>query len=288
MGSSARAARAARACLSPRGHLWPRPRPFRKRSATASARRIVKAGQVCFPAPMWRDIAQVLTALPMARPDPGSDSLQCLATDDPAPPQDVIAHAAELLGCRRPPEVPFDTASLSPIGRQFLVRRSKRVDNRRIKEDLGVRLRYPTYLRRACRPAVGGGRDLTSTQGRPVFAVGRGEKNPSGTSSPHGPGPHHDQAFRPVFFCWRPRPVVGCEPSRFIAYDGPEVTRIVVHKIRARGCTACHHDEVLEGYDVELGFAPWKGTRPPKATGARRGAGISSTGAIPTVPTSVQ
>jgi len=58
-----------------------------------------------------------------------------------------------------------------------------------------------------------------------------------------------------LFFLLATTAVVGCEPSRFIAYDGPEVTRIVVHK-SARRMYLLHHDEVLEGYDVELGFAP--------------------------------
>jgi len=113
--------------------------PFAK-VRDGSARRIVKPGQV-FSRTHVEDIAQVLTAS-MARPDPGAIYNVC--DDDPAPPQDVIAHAAELLGLPPPPEVPFDTASLSPMAASFYAE-SKRVDNRRIKEDLGVRLRYPDY-----------------------------------------------------------------------------------------------------------------------------------------------
>lgn len=45
----------------------------------------------------------------------------------------------------------------------------------------------------------------------------------------------------------------GC--SRFITYSGPEVTRIEVHK-SSRQMYLFHHDEILETYDVELGFAP--------------------------------
>lgn len=47
--------------------------------------------------------------------------------------------------------------------------------------------------------------------------------------------------------------VSGC--SRFIDYDGPEVTRIVVYK-GDRMMYLMHEDEVLESYEVELGFAP--------------------------------
>jgi murein L,D-transpeptidase YafK len=45
----------------------------------------------------------------------------------------------------------------------------------------------------------------------------------------------------------------GC--SRFIEYDGPEVTRIVVYK-SDRLMQLFHNDEVLETYEIELGFAP--------------------------------
>ncbi|PJN96444.1 NAD(P)-dependent oxidoreductase, partial [Amaricoccus sp. HAR-UPW-R2A-40] len=67
-----------------------------------------------------------------------------LADDEPAPPQDVIAEAAELLGLPLPPEIPFEEADLSPMARSFYGE-SKRVSNRRIREILGVSLRYPSY-----------------------------------------------------------------------------------------------------------------------------------------------
>jgi len=47
--------------------------------------------------------------------------------------------------------------------------------------------------------------------------------------------------------------ISGC--SRFITYDGPEVTRIEVHKSE-RILYLLHHGEVLEAYEFELGFAP--------------------------------
>ena len=78
----------------------------------------------------------------MARPDPGR--AYNVADDEPAPPQDVIAHAARLLGLPVPPEVPFAEAELSPMARSFYGE-SKRVANRRIKEELGVKLAWPDY-----------------------------------------------------------------------------------------------------------------------------------------------
>ncbi len=113
--------------------------PFEK-VRDGTARRIIKPGQV-FSRTHVEDIAQVLIAS-MARPDPGAIYNVC--DDDPAPPQDVIAHAAMMLGLPLPPEIPFETADLSPMAASFYAE-SKRVDNRRIKYDLGVRLRYPDY-----------------------------------------------------------------------------------------------------------------------------------------------
>ena len=49
--------------------------------------------------------------------------------------------------------------------------------------------------------------------------------------------------------------VAACEPSRFIAYEGPEVTRIEVHK-SSRQMFLLNNATVLESYDVALGFAP--------------------------------
>ncbi len=113
--------------------------PFAKVRA-GTARRIVKPGQV-FSRIHVEDIAQVLAAS-IARPDPGA--IYNLCDDDPAPPQDVIGHAADLLGLPLPKAVDFERADLSPMARSFYAE-SKRVRNDRIKEDLGVRLIYPSY-----------------------------------------------------------------------------------------------------------------------------------------------
>ena len=113
--------------------------PFAKVRA-GTARRIVKPGQV-FSRIHVEDIATVCLAS-IDRPDPGAVYNVC--DDDPAPPQEVIAHAADLLGLPRPPEIAFDAADLSPMARSFYAE-SKRVRNGRIKRDLHVRLAYPSY-----------------------------------------------------------------------------------------------------------------------------------------------
>ena len=67
-----------------------------------------------------------------------------VADDAPAPPQDVVTFAAELLGVEPPPLIKWDEADLSPMARSFYME-TKRVRNRRIKDVLGVTLAYPTF-----------------------------------------------------------------------------------------------------------------------------------------------
>lgn len=105
-----------------------------------SARRIVKPGQV-FSRIHVEDIATVLEAS-IARPNPGRAYNVC--DDAPCPPQEVVAHAARLLGRPLPPEIPFAAAELSPMARSFYGE-SKRVANRRLHTELGVTLAYPSY-----------------------------------------------------------------------------------------------------------------------------------------------
>jgi nucleoside-diphosphate-sugar epimerase len=105
-----------------------------------TARRIVKPAQV-FNRIHVDDIARVLSAA-MARP--GAYELYNVADDEPAPPQDVVAFAAEVLGLPVPPAVAFDRAGLSSMAATFWAE-NKRVGNARIKQDLGVELAYPTY-----------------------------------------------------------------------------------------------------------------------------------------------
>ena len=104
------------------------------------ARRVVKPGQV-FSRIHRDDIVATLIAS-MAHPDPGAAYNVC--DDEAAPPQEVIAYACGLLGREPPPEIPFEDAELSPMGRSFYAD-NKRVRNDRIKSDLGVALRWPTY-----------------------------------------------------------------------------------------------------------------------------------------------
>lgn len=108
--------------------------------AAGTARRIVKPGQV-FNRIHVADVA-ALVAASLARPRHGA--IYNLSDDEPAPPQDVVAHAAELCGVAPPPEVALEDAGLTPMGRSFYTG-CKRVASRRTRDELGVALRYPTY-----------------------------------------------------------------------------------------------------------------------------------------------
>jgi nucleoside-diphosphate-sugar epimerase len=107
---------------------------------SGTAKRIDKPGQV-FSRIHVQDLATVLIAS-MEKPRPGAVYNVC--DDDPAPPEEVVAHAAELLGIPPPPLVQFEAAGLSPMARSFYDD-NKRVSNRLIKTELGVSLRYPDF-----------------------------------------------------------------------------------------------------------------------------------------------
>lgn len=107
---------------------------------SGKARRVVKDGQV-FSRIHVADLAAILMAS-MERPNPGA--IYNVADDEPAPPQDVVTYAAELLGMDPPSLIDFDSADLSPMARSFYAD-SKRVSNAKIKSELGISLKYPTY-----------------------------------------------------------------------------------------------------------------------------------------------
>jgi nucleoside-diphosphate-sugar epimerase len=113
--------------------------PFAK-VRNGTARRIIKEGQV-FSRIHVEDIAQALE-LSINAPDPGAIYNMC--DDDPAPPQDVIGHAAELLGLPLPPATRFEDADMSPMARSFYAE-SKKVRNDYAKEALGWVPKYPDY-----------------------------------------------------------------------------------------------------------------------------------------------
>ncbi|MGA0594237.1 SDR family oxidoreductase [Enterovirga sp. CN4-39] len=113
--------------------------PLRK-VLDGTAKRIVKPGQV-FNRIHVADIAAVLAA---SLEQPRAGAIYNVADQEPAPPQDVVAHAANLAGLPPPPEVAFDDADMTPMARSFYSE-NKRVSSRLVREELGVTFRYPTY-----------------------------------------------------------------------------------------------------------------------------------------------
>jgi hypothetical protein len=105
-----------------------------------TARRIVKPGQV-FNRIHVDDIARVLAA---AIDKDTGHAIYNVSDDEPAPPEEVVAYAAELLGIPVPPTIPFDSAGLTGMAASFWAE-NKRVTNTRMRTALGVDLLYPTY-----------------------------------------------------------------------------------------------------------------------------------------------
>ena len=106
------------------------------------ARRIDKPGQY-FSRIHVADIAATVLAA-MMQGDPAA--IYNVADDLPASSAEVTAFACELLGLPVPPLVPWEqiAPTLSTMARSFYAE-NRRVRNGRIKRDLGVTLRYPTY-----------------------------------------------------------------------------------------------------------------------------------------------
>jgi nucleoside-diphosphate-sugar epimerase len=104
-----------------------------------TARRVVKPGQV-FNRIHVEDIGRV-TALAAEARLAGTFNL---ADDEPAPPQDLVAHAAAMMGITPPPEIAYAEAEFTPMQRSFYAD-NKRVSNAAIKQALGIELLYRTY-----------------------------------------------------------------------------------------------------------------------------------------------
>ncbi len=89
------------------------------------------------------DIVGVLRAS-MDKPDAGT--VYNICDDEAASPADVVVHAAHLLNVPPPPAVAFAEAfaAMSPMARTFW-HDNRLVDNQRMKQALGIRLKYASY-----------------------------------------------------------------------------------------------------------------------------------------------
>ncbi|MCY4393783.1 MAG: SDR family NAD(P)-dependent oxidoreductase [Rhodospirillaceae bacterium] len=74
----------------------------------------------------------------------GAAPIYNVADDLPAPQRAAVEFAAGLAGAEPPPLTPYDPDALPPGLRRFY-EACRRIRNGRIKDELGIRLRYPTY-----------------------------------------------------------------------------------------------------------------------------------------------
>lgn len=103
-----------------------------------TARRLIKPGQI-FNRIRVEDIGR-FTRFLIGR-DLGG--IYNVTDSEPSPPQDVIEFAARLMGVPVPPDIPFETAELTPMARSFWGE-TKRVSNARAR-GLGFEFLYPDY-----------------------------------------------------------------------------------------------------------------------------------------------
>ncbi|MGV3551334.1 SDR family oxidoreductase [Rhizobium sp.] len=103
-----------------------------------TARRLIKEGQI-FNRIRVEDIGRFTAFLI----EQGKGGVYNVTDAEPAPAQDVVEYAAILMGVSVPPDVPFETAELSPMARSFYGE-SKRVSNEKSR-GLGFEYLYPDY-----------------------------------------------------------------------------------------------------------------------------------------------
>ena len=104
------------------------------------AKRIGKPGHL-FSRIHVEDIATVLEAS-ISKPEGGKIYNVC--DDEPASQSDVISFAYSLMGRSPPPEIPLEKSELSSMALSFW-RDNRRVSNARIKQELGIKLAFPSY-----------------------------------------------------------------------------------------------------------------------------------------------
>ena len=119
--------------------------PFKK-ILNGTAKRIIKKGQV-FSRIHVEDIARVLLG---SINNPGLGGIYNVCDDLASPPEDVLSYAASLLQKENPPEIDFLNPKLSEMVRSFYSE-CKRVENQKIKRELGIELKYPNYKIGLCR-----------------------------------------------------------------------------------------------------------------------------------------
>jgi nucleoside-diphosphate-sugar epimerase len=94
---------------------------------------------------------------------PQADALYLPADDEPAPPQDVLAHAAALSGLPLPAPEAWDDPAVAASLRRFYGS-NKRIDSRGTREALQWQPRFPTYREGLADAWAAGDGTLTATR----------------------------------------------------------------------------------------------------------------------------
>lgn len=89
-------------------------------------------------------IDDIVTALTISLEQDIRNNIYNLSDDLPSPQYEVIEYAAELLNIKLLDPLNFEDANLSPMMREFYMS-SKKVSNNKIKKQLGLNLKYPSY-----------------------------------------------------------------------------------------------------------------------------------------------
>lgn len=89
-------------------------------------------------------IDDIVAALTASMTSPDSGNIYNLADDEPTANHEVIRYAAQLLGIGAPKVTPIEDANLSPMALSFYDG-CRRVSNDKVKRELSIRLKYPSY-----------------------------------------------------------------------------------------------------------------------------------------------
>ncbi len=120
------------------GIYGPERNAFRTIEAGRS-RRLVKKGQFF----NRIHVADIALAIELAAHKKCNEVFN-ITDNQPAPPQDVVTFAHQLMQKNPPEELDFDTADLTPMARSFYGE-NKRVFNAKSKQVLGMEYAYPDY-----------------------------------------------------------------------------------------------------------------------------------------------
>jgi len=111
-----------------------------ERLRQGKARAVIKDGHIVNRIHIDDIVTALLSSIDKANPL----KIYNLADGNPAPPQDVVNFAADLIGVPRPPQLNHDTANISDMARSFYLE-TKRIDISRAKNDLGWTPKYENY-----------------------------------------------------------------------------------------------------------------------------------------------